>query len=49
MYYPSITVSTLQHVQGGLCRGLAVNMGVENFSSATHWKPFAKETLRLRQ
>ncbi|KAL3146246.1 hypothetical protein ABBQ32_002949 [Trebouxia sp. C0010 RCD-2024] len=30
-------------------KGLAVGMGVENFSSATHWKPFAKETLRLRQ
>ena len=35
--------------QGILCRGLAVNMGIEDFSSANQWKPFAKEALAQRQ
>ncbi|DBA82197.1 TPA: hypothetical protein ACH3X1_007180 [Trebouxia sp. C0004] len=32
-----------------LIRGLAVSMGVEDFSSASQWKPFAQEALQLRQ
>ena len=31
------------------CRGLAVTMGIEDFSSADQWRPFAKEALQLRQ
>jgi len=31
------------------CRGLAVSMGVDDFSSASQWKPFAREALQLRQ
>ncbi len=32
-----------------VCRGLAVSMGVEDFSSASQWKPFAQEALQIRQ
>ena len=46
-----VSVSSSNDVELGAlwCRGLAVSMGIEDFSSADQWRPFAKEALQLRQ
>ena len=43
-HFPSDMFFVLRVVQ--LLRGLSTHMGVDNFSTAHQWRPFADDTLR---